>query len=617
MGKIKKILENELVGGTQTNDVYPVTSTKAVYDENNERLDNILGGLGDKIGILKNAGYLYADVATPTTDPGTPNAKVFYIANGKGTYEKFGGIKVTEDEVVVLYYDTAWHKEATGIASQKKLTELDNEVFGEKFNFIAEYTQTSGYQYFPITLKPNVNYSVTKSEDVADVQLKSDTANVISLKTLNSFTLTEEEASLITQLSLYKGTVSINADISESIEQKLGEKADKIEVETLDRKVNNLSADVTIIKDSMLVEEYEDANPTISSGYRSTSGNIYSGGENFAELAVSEGEKLLLYSSGTGVNAQYPTAYYWNNGAYKNTIFVTDKIENVEIVVPSGVDTLYINSTKRDISIKKKVKKPAIDNIRQDVTEIDGSIKNISHNLPNMGKLAFSWKPFDKCYISWNNDDLRTDSYLYKNLCDEFGFPYCVAAPYEVVAKNTQMINGQTPVEFCKSIVANGGEILSHNIKVLTSSSTDEDYNDVFNVSKDTLESAIGCKVRGIILAGGAGYTTVDALKAQGYSMIYYDYSDLYGISPQYHMGRTQTIFESGETDQQLADRMIAKIDDAIANKKWLRMWCHGESEVSIAALRIVFQYIQTKITEGKVEFITWSQGYDKFKPTI
>ena len=42
MGKIKKILENELVGGTQSTDVYPVTSTKAVYDENNVRLDDIL-----------------------------------------------------------------------------------------------------------------------------------------------------------------------------------------------------------------------------------------------------------------------------------------------------------------------------------------------------------------------------------------------------------------------------------------------------------------------------------------------------------------------------------------------------------------------------------------------
>lgn len=45
-GKIKKLLDNELVGGTQTIDVYPVTSIKAVYDEDNERLDHIFNRRG-------------------------------------------------------------------------------------------------------------------------------------------------------------------------------------------------------------------------------------------------------------------------------------------------------------------------------------------------------------------------------------------------------------------------------------------------------------------------------------------------------------------------------------------------------------------------------------------
>lgn len=49
MGKIKKILENELVGGTQTTDVYPVTSIKAVYGENNKRLDEILSASDEKL----------------------------------------------------------------------------------------------------------------------------------------------------------------------------------------------------------------------------------------------------------------------------------------------------------------------------------------------------------------------------------------------------------------------------------------------------------------------------------------------------------------------------------------------------------------------------------------
>ena len=71
------------------------------------------------------SGYQFIDVATPDTKPGTPDQKVFYIANGKGTYSNFDGISITEDEVVILYYDTDWHKVSTGIASQAKLTELN------------------------------------------------------------------------------------------------------------------------------------------------------------------------------------------------------------------------------------------------------------------------------------------------------------------------------------------------------------------------------------------------------------------------------------------------------------------------------------------------------------
>lgn len=120
MGKIKKILENELVGGTQTTDVYPITSTKAVYDTDNIMLDTY-------IQHLKKT-HTFAGVATPSTNPGTPDGPVFYIANGKGTYTNFGGINVTEDEVVLLYYDTVWHKNATGIASNDKLTELESKT---------------------------------------------------------------------------------------------------------------------------------------------------------------------------------------------------------------------------------------------------------------------------------------------------------------------------------------------------------------------------------------------------------------------------------------------------------------------------------------------------------
>lgn len=56
MGKIKKILENELVGGTQSTDVYPVTSTQAVYDENNRRLSDFVFDKNNVVNDLTTGG---------------------------------------------------------------------------------------------------------------------------------------------------------------------------------------------------------------------------------------------------------------------------------------------------------------------------------------------------------------------------------------------------------------------------------------------------------------------------------------------------------------------------------------------------------------------------------
>lgn len=54
MGKIKKILESELIGGTQSTDIYPVTSTKAVYNENNENLDTIINNIIARLSVIEN-----------------------------------------------------------------------------------------------------------------------------------------------------------------------------------------------------------------------------------------------------------------------------------------------------------------------------------------------------------------------------------------------------------------------------------------------------------------------------------------------------------------------------------------------------------------------------------
>lgn len=54
MGRIKNILGNELIGGTENTRIYPVTSTKAVYDTNNKDLDTILSEIDSRESSLEN-----------------------------------------------------------------------------------------------------------------------------------------------------------------------------------------------------------------------------------------------------------------------------------------------------------------------------------------------------------------------------------------------------------------------------------------------------------------------------------------------------------------------------------------------------------------------------------
>ena len=165
MGKIKKILEKEL-GSTQSVEVYPVTSIEAVYDENNERLDNIINRKNKEIQkeleaevtrasnaesnlretinniteinenatsanivtidtipntsssnvqqalneLFKNATF--AGIATPTTNPGTPNGPVFYIATTAGSYSNFGNIEISKGESAILKWNNSiWIKD--------------------------------------------------------------------------------------------------------------------------------------------------------------------------------------------------------------------------------------------------------------------------------------------------------------------------------------------------------------------------------------------------------------------------------------------------------------------------------------------------------------------------
>ena len=118
----------------------------------NAQLKNMITELG--------AGYQYMGVATPATNPGTPDAKVFYLASGAGTYTNFRGIVINEGEVCVLAWNGTWTKEVTGIATAAQLNQLGQKVneLNRALTIDNSVYELSTHSFYPTTSYKRSDY---------------------------------------------------------------------------------------------------------------------------------------------------------------------------------------------------------------------------------------------------------------------------------------------------------------------------------------------------------------------------------------------------------------------------------------------------------------------------
>lgn len=73
-------------------------------------------------------GYQYAGIATPETNPGTPDQNVFYLASTAGTYVNLGGFVLADGEIAILKYNGAWSKDSSGAASSEMVNQLGQKI---------------------------------------------------------------------------------------------------------------------------------------------------------------------------------------------------------------------------------------------------------------------------------------------------------------------------------------------------------------------------------------------------------------------------------------------------------------------------------------------------------
>lgn len=91
----------------------------AIYENHNNEIDalDLKGVLDEMVASLGDGYLIQKTLATPSTDPGTPDTNVAYFASQAGTYTNFGGIQVAAGEVALLCWDGSWTKLTTGAMS--------------------------------------------------------------------------------------------------------------------------------------------------------------------------------------------------------------------------------------------------------------------------------------------------------------------------------------------------------------------------------------------------------------------------------------------------------------------------------------------------------------------
>lgn len=79
------------------------------------------------LSIISTVGgnATFAGIATPSTNPGTPDQNVFYLASQNGTYSNFGGVTLTDEVAIFSNKNGNWVKQDSGIAA---VSELENKT---------------------------------------------------------------------------------------------------------------------------------------------------------------------------------------------------------------------------------------------------------------------------------------------------------------------------------------------------------------------------------------------------------------------------------------------------------------------------------------------------------
>ena len=221
---------------------------------------------------------------------------------------------------------------------------------------------------------------------------------------------------------------------------------------------------------------------------------------------------------------------------------------------------------------------------------------------------VFEWKPFDKAYYCFINDDAKKWLHVAYDVFHEHGVPLGAA----VIADNIPLMNdtetsgNRTIKETLDLIVADGGEVLTHYAgNLLATDSYETWYNKVIRDGKNVIES-YGFTTRGLILADRSNRNTEIG---ETICEEFFDYADAVGTKKQYQINRKQ--FSETSTIEDVK----TYIDNTVSSPGIYPIMMHGpkaEPWATANGLDEILDYLENTYPDT-AQVSTYSYVFDTF----
>ena len=153
-------------------------------------------------------GALFAGIATPETNPLTPDQNVFYLAGIDGVYSNFGNIELKNEVSILVIENNQWVKKETNIANNKNISDLEKDIKGTNLQTSVSFDGQYQQKALPFTIPEGS--TITLIGDVSQITCRTNSGDS-DYQTVVSGTIADRDINFV-KSGTETGNVTIKAE---------------------------------------------------------------------------------------------------------------------------------------------------------------------------------------------------------------------------------------------------------------------------------------------------------------------------------------------------------------------------------------------------------------------